>query len=133
MRNAISTTFERLNLCLVNSSTVINIVIFLYSTHITVLALLYILGTFYCYFTIIHYLLSKCITISIEIFTRFVKHGGPYDSDLYSLNNELLDYLPFFCIGLCTNYNVLSLNKCFSESESTVLDPNFKKAVNKID
>ena len=45
VRNVNSTTFERLNLCQVNSITVINIVIYLYSTHIAVLTLLYILGT----------------------------------------------------------------------------------------
>ena len=70
MHNVNSITFERLNLCQVNSITVIDIVIYLYSTHIAVLALLYLLRTFYYYFTLIHYLLLKCMTISIEIILK---------------------------------------------------------------
>ena len=41
--------------------------------------------------------------------------GGLYDSDRYGLSKDLLDFLFFLYISMC---NVLSLNKCFSESES---------------
>ena len=61
MRNVNSTTFERLNICQVNSITVMNIVIYLYSTHIAV-------GPTYITILLLFYLyiLSKCITISIK-------------------------------------------------------------------